>query len=235
MSNEQGVKQITQHSALNTQYSTVSYFPICLELKDRKCVVIGGGEIAERKVNTLIACEAKVTVISPEVTAGLKALSAKKKISYLQKEYEASDLEQAFLVIVATNQTEINAQIYRDASRKNLLINVVDSPRYCNFIVPALVKRGDLLLSISTSGKSPALAKKIREKLESEFGEEYQQFLEIMGELREKVLTQVDSPLLRREIFEHFVDSDILNLLKQKDLESVQARKLSILGELGGI
>jgi precorrin-2 dehydrogenase/sirohydrochlorin ferrochelatase len=205
------------------------YYPVCLELRDRKCLVIGGGKVAEQKVYTLIACQAAVTVVSPEVTAGLQNLIDENKIIYLRKKYEETDLEGAFVVIAATNQTEINARIYRDASRRNLLVNVVDSPKYCSFITPALVRRGDLLLSVSTSGKSPALAKKIRKKLESEFGEEYQQFLEIMGELREKILEQVEDPFLRRKLFEQLVDSDMIDLLKQGDLESVQEKTLSIL------
>lgn len=211
----------------------VSYYPICLELKGRKCLVIGGGEIAEQKVNSLLACEASVMVISPEVTAGLKDLIDQKKVTYLPKKYDEKDLDQAFLVIAATNRPEVNARVYRDASRRNILVNVVDCPRYCNFIVPALVKRGDLLLSISTSGKSPALAKKIREKLEREFGEEYEPFLKILGELRENIHRQVKDPFLRRTLVHQILDWDILDLLKKGELKSVQEKKLTILEKLG--
>jgi precorrin-2 dehydrogenase/sirohydrochlorin ferrochelatase len=211
----------------------VSYYPICLELKGRRCLVIGGGGIAEHKVNSLLACEALVTVISPEVTPGLKDLIDQKKVAYRPKKYEEEDLDRAFLVIAATNRPEVNAQVYRDASRRNILVNVVDCPKYCNFIVPALIKRGDLLLSISTSGKSPALAKKIREKLEREFGEEYETFLKIIGELREKIYQRVKDPYLRRTLINQILDSDLLDLLKKGELRSAQEKKLSILKGLG--
>lgn len=211
----------------------MSYYPICLELKGRRCLVIGGGGIAEHKVNSLLACEALVTVISPEVTPGLKDLIDQKKVAYRPKKYEEEDLDRAFLVIAATNRPEVNAQVYRDASRRNILVNVVDCPKYCNFIVPALIKRGDLLLSISTSGKSPALAKKIREKLEREFGEEYETFLKIIGELREKIYQRVKDPYLRRTLINQILDSDLLDLLKKGELRSAQEKKLSILKGLG--
>lgn len=211
----------------------MSYYPVCLELKGRRCLVIGGGGIAEHKVNSLLACEASVTVISPEVTPGLKDLIDQKKVVYRPKKYEEGDLNRAFLVIAATNRPEVNAQVYRDASRRNILVNVVDCPKYCNFIVPALIKRGDLLLSISTSGKSPGLAKKIREKLEREFGEEYETFLKIIGELREKIYQRVKDPYLRRTLINQILDSDLLDLLKKGELRSAQEKKLSILKGLG--
>jgi len=189
--------------------------------------------VAERKVHSLIDGEAAVRVVSPEVTDGLKALIDRQKVSYSRKKYEESDLEEAFLVIAATDRAEVNARVYRDASRRNLLVNVVDAPEYCNFMVPAFIRRGDLLLSISTGGKSPALARKIREKLEREFGKEYEPFLEIMGELREKVLEQVEDSLLRRELFNRILDSDILDLLRQGKIESAREKTWSLLKKWG--
>jgi precorrin-2 dehydrogenase/sirohydrochlorin ferrochelatase len=214
-------------------HDKMSYYPIHVDLRGRKCLVIGGGKVAERKVRSLITCEAEITLVSPEVTTGLKDLIEKKKLLYLQKKYQESDLDQAFLVIAATDQSEVNRQIYRDALRRNLLVNVVDSPECCNFIIPAFVKRGDLLLSVSTGGKSPALAGKIRKKWEGEFGEEYQLFLEVLGELREKIQGHIQDPLLRKKLIHQILDSDLLDLLRQGDFESARERKLALLKEIG--
>jgi precorrin-2 dehydrogenase/sirohydrochlorin ferrochelatase len=220
-------------SSIFTSQDKMPYYPIHVDLKGRKCLVIGGGKVAERKVRSLIVCKAEVSVVSPKITTGLKKLMEKERFLYLQKKYEESDLDQAFLVIAATDQSEVNQQIYQDALRRNLLVNVVDSPQCCNFIMPAFVKRGDLLLSVSTGGKSPALARKIRKKLESEFGEEYQPFLEVLGELREKIQGHIRDPLLRKKLFHQILDSDLLDLFRRGDFESAHRRKLALLKEMG--
>lgn len=166
----------------------MTYYPICLDLKDKKCVVVGGGEVALRKVKSLLEAEAKVVIISPEIIFGIRELIDKNKITYLKQEYKSDDIaEDTFLIIAASNNKQLNAQIANEAKRLNLLVNVVDAPDLCNFIIPAILRRGDLIISISTSGKSPALAKKIKEDLRSIYGVEYEALVDLLGNLRHKV------------------------------------------------
>ncbi|MBI5047442.1 MAG: bifunctional precorrin-2 dehydrogenase/sirohydrochlorin ferrochelatase [Deltaproteobacteria bacterium] len=167
----------------------VRYYPIFLDIKRKPCVVIGGGNVAERKVLSLLDAGAKVLVISPKLTSALKRLAGKKTIGYRNKSYEQGDLKGFFLAYSATNDPAANESVFHEAKKRGILLNVVDVPELCNFIVPSVVDRGDLLIAISTSGRSPAMAKKIRQQLEKEFGWEYAAFLEIMGKVRDKILT----------------------------------------------
>lgn len=191
------------------------YYPIFLDIKGKPCVVIGGGDVAERKVESLLESGAKVSVISPKLTPALKKLASKKKIEYCPKPYEPGDLEGFFLAYSATNNTEVNRVVFREAKKQGILLNVVDVPELCNFIVPSVVSRGDLLIAISTSGKSPAMAKKIRQQLEKEFGREYAIFLEMMGRIREKVLTKSAESGKNKEVFEKIINSPMLEWIRQ--------------------
>ncbi|MEW6607740.1 MAG: bifunctional precorrin-2 dehydrogenase/sirohydrochlorin ferrochelatase [bacterium] len=164
----------------------MTYYPICLNLKNKKCLVVGGGKVALRKVKSLVEAQAKVTVISPKFSTLFKELE--NKITCLKEKYNSNHIKKdTFLVIAATNDKQFNAKIARDANKLNLLINVVDSPEMCNFIVPAIMVRGDLIISVSTSGKSPALARKIKEDLEIIYGTEYEALVDSLAKLRNKV------------------------------------------------
>ena len=143
-----------------------SYYPVYLSLEGKKCVVVGGGEVAWRKVETLLAAGTKVCLVSPEITPGIDELVKAGKLVHIRREYRTGDLEGAFLVIGATDNEDINRQVACDAEKTGILVNIVDVPKLCNFIVPSKVERGDLIISISTGGTSPALAKKIRKQLE---------------------------------------------------------------------
>lgn len=145
---------------------SVSYYPINLNIKGRKCIVVGGGEVAERKVKTLLKFEGKVTLISPEVTLGLLDLASRKKIKYISKLYNSKCLNGAILVIAATDNRRVNSKISKDCFKKGILVNVVDSPRECTFIAPAVVKKGFITVAISTAGRSPALSKAVRIAIE---------------------------------------------------------------------
>ncbi|HBR17460.1 MAG: hypothetical protein A3G39_09260 [Deltaproteobacteria bacterium RIFCSPLOWO2_12_FULL_43_16] len=191
------------------------YYPIFLDIKGKSCVVIGGGNVAERKVLSLLDAGAKVLVISPKLTPALKKLANKKKIGYCPKAYEKGNLKGFFLAYSATNDQKVNRDVFNEAKRQGVLLNVVDVPELCNFIVPSVVERGDLLIAISTSGKSPAMAKKIRQQLEKGFGKEYAVFLDIMGKIRDKVLTRSKESDKNKRLFERLVNSPLIEWIKE--------------------
>ncbi|HEU4744556.1 MAG TPA: bifunctional precorrin-2 dehydrogenase/sirohydrochlorin ferrochelatase, partial [Anaerolineales bacterium] len=147
-----------------------TYYPVYIQLRQQPCVVVGGGKIAEGKVDGLLAAQANVTVISPDLTAHLRGLVEEKQITYLARTYQASDLTGAFMVICATDQAEINHQVWQEASANRQLVNVVDDTRRCNFIAPSILRKGDLTIAISTSGKAPALAVRLKERFQRELG-----------------------------------------------------------------
>jgi len=151
----------------------MSYYPIVLKLEGRPCLVVGGGVVAERKAVSLLEAGARVRVVAPRFTPRLEALGREGVVELVPREYQGQDLQGVALVISAASRREVNAQVAQEAGERGLLVNVVDSPQECSFIVPSVVRRGGLILAISTSGLSPALARHLREKLEEEFGEEF--------------------------------------------------------------
>ena len=194
-----------------------TYYPVYIELREQPCVVIGGGKIAEGKVEGLLAARANVTVISPDLTANLRELVEEKKITYIARAYQPGDLTGAFMVICATDQAEINHQVWQEASANRQLVNVVDDTPRCNFIAPSILRKGDLSIAISTSGKAPALAVRLKERLQRELGPEYERFLELAGELREPLARQVPDFETRKAIWYELVDSEILDVLARGD------------------
>ncbi|MBW2096406.1 MAG: bifunctional precorrin-2 dehydrogenase/sirohydrochlorin ferrochelatase [Deltaproteobacteria bacterium] len=157
----------------------MSYYPIFLNLSYKKALVVGGGLVAQRKVETLLEHGASTSVVSQKLTVRLKELAEEKKIQYLGPEFSEEYLDDMFLVIAATDDQELNHRVSLCAQERGLLVNAVDQPEDCNFIVPSIVRRGDLQVAISTSGKSPALARKLRQELEVQFGEEYEKLLSL--------------------------------------------------------
>ena len=162
----------------------MSYYPIMLKVEGRPCLVVGGGAVAERKAVSLLEAGARVRVVAPRFTRRLQTLGREGALELATREYQGDDLNGVALVISAASRREVNARVAREAGERGLLVNVVDSPRECSFIVPSVVRRGGLILAISTSGLSPALARYLREELEQEFGEEFGPLLEILAELR---------------------------------------------------
>lgn len=206
-------------------------YPVFLvNLQDQRSVVVGGGSVAERKVRSLLQAEASVTVVSPALTVGLQRLVQEGDLEWVQREYQQGDLAEAFLVIGATDDAETNEQVWQEAVERGVLVNIVDDPARCNFIVPSLVQRGDLCLAISTGGKSPALAKRLRERLEAEFGPEYAAFAALLGDLRERVKASYPDATERKNLFYRLVDSDILELIAQGRDDLVQQRVEEIVG-----
>ncbi|BAU22891.1 siroheme synthase [Caldimicrobium thiodismutans] len=193
------------------------YYPIFLNLKNRLCVVIGGGKVAERKVLSLVKAGAKVKIISPEVTEALKKIIRDYNLQWEGRPYQEGDLKEAFLVISATNSPEVQKKVFQEAEARKIPCNVVDKPELCSFIVPSKVQRGDLLIAISTGGASPAVARRIREKLESFFGEEYTIYLILMRKIREKILESRLSPEEKERKLQTFALAPIPEYIKNGD------------------
>jgi precorrin-2 dehydrogenase/sirohydrochlorin ferrochelatase len=207
------------------------YYPINLDIKNRRCLVVGGGAVGTRKVNTLLDCGARVTVVSPDPTPRLKELAAQGAIHLKQRPYRSDDVDQMFLVIGATDDERLNRQISNDAEQQNTLCNIADRPEVCNFILPAIVRRGDLVITISTSGNSPALAKRLRLDLEKQFGNEYADFLRLMGAVREKLLRQAHEPEAHKDLFNQLIDRDLVGLIKANNTKEINALLHDVLGE----
>lgn len=192
-----------------------TYYPIYLQLHEQPCVVIGGGKIAEGKVEGLLIAGAKVTIISPDLTSRLSEFVEHDQIVHIARTYQPGDLTGAFLVICATDQTEINHQVWQEASANRQLVNVVDDTPRCNFIAPAILRKGALNIAISTGGKAPALAVRLKERLQKEIGPQYERFLELSGQLREPLARHIPDFETRKKLWYELVDSDILELLSQ--------------------
>jgi precorrin-2 dehydrogenase/sirohydrochlorin ferrochelatase len=207
---------------------TLKYYPVFWDIANKKCVVVGGGEVAARKVQRLLNCGAKVSVVSPELNPDLAALKKDNRISHIPSKYSSKDIEGAALVIGATDDEEINAAVSQDASAKGIPVNVVDDPQKCDFILPSIVERGDLAIAVGTGGKSPALARHLREDLEARYGVEYEIFLRILGRLRPQMTKNAGAG---RSWFDALVASGILELIKQKDWERVKKTVREITGQ----
>ena len=197
------------------------YYPILVDLQGKEVVVVGGGTVAQRKIETLLEYGAVVSVVSRELTPALNRYFEEGKIKFRGEEFRKGHLDGVFMVIASTDDTSLNHRISQEASKKGLLINAVDQPSDCNFIVPAVLRRGDLLIAVSTSGKSPALARKVRKELEEQFGLEYRTLLVIMGNLRKEVLSRGFSQEENSRIFIDIVDSHILEAIRIEDWDEV--------------
>lgn len=202
----------------------MKYYPINLDLARKRCVVVGGGRVAERKIRTLLEFQAAVTVVAPWVNSEIAELIREGKISHKVGEYESRDLEGATLVIGATNDRTINSRISTDAENLGVLVNIVDDPALCNFILPSVLIRGDVVIGISTGGSSPLLSKKIKKQIESVIGDEYGILAALMGRLRPEVKQTVEDEEERIQIWHRILDSDVLELIRQGRLADAEKR-----------
>ena len=198
------------------------YYPVNLDIQNKNCLVIGGGSVAERKIQTLIKCGAIVTAVAIKASDAIKALADLNKINLKIKKYESADLKDMFLVIGATNNNQVNCNISADAKRLKAICNIADCPKKCDFILPSIVKKGDLVISISTSGKSPALAKKLRKDLQKQFGEEYAKVLNLLGVIRKILLSRAHEPEAHKDVFENLINSRLFEAVKKKDTDAVK-------------
>ena len=204
-------------------------YPVFLQLEGKIALVVGGGKVAQRKVETLLSCGASIHIISKMLTDKLKELVDSNEVQLLGEEMRDEFLDDVFIVIAATDDKELNSRVSEIARNRGLLINAVDQPADCNFIVPAIVKKGDLSIAISTSGKSPALAKKIRKELDGQFGNEYEIFLNLMGGLRKEILAMGLSQEENSRIFHKIVDGGIIEAIARNDLAKVESSLARIL------
>jgi len=192
---------------------------------------VGGGEVGTRKVTTLLDCGAVVTIVSPSVTQHLQKLARDGSITLKRRTYRTSDLDGMFVVIGATDDEGLNLKINADTKRRNILCNIADRPEACNFILPSIVHRGDLVITVSTSGKSPAFAKKMRKELEEKFGEEYTEFLRLMGAIRKKLLSTDHKPEAHKYLFEQLIARGLVELIRERDKDGINSLFGEILGE----
>ncbi len=210
----------------------VKSYPTCLlHLELRRCIVVGGGSVALRKVEGLLEAGANVEVISPALTPELQALVDAEAIQYIPRAYMEGDLERAFLVIAATDEPPVNERIWSEARRLGCLANVVDDPAHCDFSLPAVVRRGELTIAISTGGGSPALARRLRERIEGWIGPEYADLTALLAELRPGLRAFSPSGESRMEAALRVVDSDILSVLQTQGKEAALAYGRRILNE----
>jgi siroheme synthase-like protein len=199
----------------------VPYYPVFLKVKGRKCVVVGGGEVALRKVLVLLEHDTDLQVISPELCPGLAELADSGKIRVINREYREGDLKNTFITIAATDDRDTNRRVAADARRESVPANVVDDSENSDFILPSYLRRGDITVAISTGGRSPALARKLRTRLEKEMGAEYAKLARLVGEVRMEVIQQgiyIDS-----EAWQEALDLDLLlDLLRKGEKEKAR-------------
>src|SRR3972149_7637970 len=202
------------------------FYPIYLDVKDKKCVIVGGGKVAYRKVCSLKEAGAEVVVVSPETCP---EIADKKDIALIKKDYDENILDGALLVIAATDNEAVNKKVSLDARKRNIIVNVVDHPELCSFIVPSTINRGDLCISISTGGASPAVAKSIREKLEDVFGSEYEEYLNLLTKMRSIAMSDIKNSAKRRKVLQRMAEKDILDIMKNKGVTEAEARMREIM------
>jgi precorrin-2 dehydrogenase / sirohydrochlorin ferrochelatase len=201
------------------------FYIACLRLSGRRCVVIGGGDVGLEKVEGLLACDGDVTLIAPDAIEPLRELAGEGSIRWERREYGgAADLEGAFLVIAATSASDVNIAVYEDAERRAMLVNVVDVPPLCNFILPAIVRSGPLAIAISTAGASPALAKRIRNEIADEYGEPYARLAVLLNDVRGWAKGTLPTYQDRKGFFESIVNGepDPVELLRRGDESAVR-------------
>jgi len=211
----------------------VSFYPVNLQIANRLCMVVGGGSVAERKVLGLLSAGACVTVLSPEVTPQLAELIAQKKIIHMDRTYGEGDLAGFFIAICATNNGAVNQLIAQEASKLGILVNVVDAPELGNFSVPSKITHGDLLITISTGGKSPALAKMLRKELAERYGPEYGTYLDLVAVARVKMKKNMQLSKEREAFWRQTIDQESINLLKEGKIQEAEAKINNAIGCFG--
>ncbi len=190
-------------------------YPIFLKLAGKLCLVIGAGTVAERKVATLLETGATVKIVAPTATATLADLAAAGRVSWLRRTWQPEDFSGALLAVAATDDDKINEDIRGEAVARGVLINVVDRPELCDFDVPAVVSRGRLQVAISTDGVSPAFARRLREQLETDFGPEYGEYLEVFGDFRRRVRATIPDTQMRDRAYDRLFGSDVLDRIRE--------------------
>ena len=205
------------------------YYPLFADLRGRRCVVIGGGMVAQRKVTTLLQYGADITLISPEATTRLLAYARKGAIRHVARRFRPSDLRGCWLVYAATDDQQINAQAYRHATRRRIFTNVVDQKPLCSFIAPAICRRGDLVIAISTGGGSPTIAKRLRQELQQAIGSDYARMIRLLKGLRTVAKRRMPSYRDRKRYFDRLVQGRVFNLVRAGRMSAARREALALL------
>jgi len=198
-----------------------NYYPVALDVTGKKCVVVGGGGVAQRKAYALLAAGARVWAIAPNLSPQLRN---DPRVHGVEAPYDSSHLDGAVLVIAATDDESVNACVSADAKARGILVNVVDQPGRSNFIVPACIRRGPLCIAVSTGGASPSVARRIKEQLQQQFGPEYETYLKLLGEFRSRILDRVHDAALRRKVLRELAEADVLSVLRQQGRDAAAER-----------
>jgi siroheme synthase-like protein len=206
----------------------MGYYPVFLEMKDRPCVVVGGGAVAERKVEGLLAAGARVTVVSPELTAALAALKEEGRLQHVARPYREGDLEGYEVAVVATDDGSVNADVAREGRQRSVWVNAVDDPPNCDFILPSVVRRGDVVIAVSTGGASPALARRLREELEAFLEEESASLAGLLQDVRQELRAR--GAVVDTETWQRAIDGRLRALLAQGRESEARAYLLTSLG-----
>jgi siroheme synthase-like protein len=206
----------------------MAYYPMFLEMKGRRCLVVGGGQVAARKVEGLLAAGAAVGVVSPSLEGDLSKLKSERRIQHVARQYQRGDLKGYMVVIAATDDAATNERVALDARQSGVLVNVVDEPALCDFIVPSVIRRGEVVLAISTGGLSPALARWLRQELETYVSEDFERLAQLLAdvrvELRERGVT------VAAEAWQRSIDARLLELIADGRFDEARARLLTSLG-----
>ncbi|MGH9545307.1 MAG: precorrin-2 dehydrogenase/sirohydrochlorin ferrochelatase family protein [Terriglobales bacterium] len=189
----------------------MTLFPMFMKLEGRSCLVVGAGAVGEPKIRSLLEAGASVRVVALHAAASVAEAAQAAAITWEAREFNSADLDGTFLVIAATSSRDVNARIFDEARRRNILCNVVDDPEHCDFYYPAVVRRGDLQLAVSTNGHSPALAQRIRRELEIQFGPEYGEWLEELGRARQRLFASKIGPEERRQLLHQLASREAFN------------------------
>lgn len=196
----------------------INYYPVFLSLRGKLCLVVGGGDVAARKVVSLLECGAAVRVVSTAFSPELEALAHERQIAVVRRAFAPADSSGASLVIAATNQPVVNRLVAQECRQRQIPVNVVDAPELCDFLIPATIRRGPLTIAVSTGGTLPAMARKIRCKLEADFDQNYGLLLAALGSARSRVLEEIADPGRRKRIFFVLADADLLSVIQENGI-----------------
>jgi precorrin-2 dehydrogenase / sirohydrochlorin ferrochelatase len=211
------------------------YLPIFLDVSGRECVVVGGGEVAVRRVESLLEAGARVTVVSPQLSSAMEAIVARGLVVHMHRRYESGDISGSAVVYAATDDPKLHRELCAEARALGIPINVADVPELCTFIAPAVVKRGELQIAISTSGASPAFAARIRRKLEQQFGAEYTLTLEVLRAARRRLHADEIDPMERMRRLKDLAKSDLPDAIARGDVVAIERILAAHLGEGVGL
>lgn len=210
------------------------YCPLVLDLRNKECLVVGGGTVALRKVKTLLTCGARVLVVSPSLCQGLQELIESEEVQFAGVHYQSYLLDTVFLVVSSTDDRELNRRVSRDCLSRQILVNNVDDPSHCNFFFPSVVSRGALSIAISTEGKSPAWARMLREQLEEMFSTDCGAFLDFLGKMRPRVIQSIPDLQMRKEVFQQLAGREFYHFFQTLGAEELNQKAAELIEQYKG-